>query len=99
MLSQFDFTPTVDSALQYEITYPWFQFIKSTLHFGIDGLSMLLVILTNILVPLIILSSYNENKSYSNNFYALILLMQFARKMRNMQQARSAKIHLHLISS
>lgn len=77
MLSQLDFAPTVDSALQYEITYPWFQFIKSTLHFGIDGMSMLLVILTNILVPLIILSSYNENKSYSNNFYALILLMQF----------------------
>lgn len=77
MLSQFNFEPTVDSALQYEITYPWFQFIKSTLHFGIDGMSMLLVILTNILVPLIILSSYNENKAYSNNFYALILLMQF----------------------
>ncbi|WP_312322405.1 NADH-quinone oxidoreductase subunit M [Soonwooa sp.] len=77
MLSNFDFGPTVDSRLQYEIQYPWFQFINSTLHFGIDGMSMLLVILTNILVPLIILSSYNENKPYNNNFYALILLMQF----------------------
>lgn len=38
---------------------------------------MLLLLLTNILVPLIILSSFNENKGYSNNFYALILLMQF----------------------
>ena len=52
-------------------------YIKSTLHFGVDGMSMLLLLLTNILVPLIILSSFNENKKYNNNFYALILLMQF----------------------
>ena len=77
MLANFDNVPTVDSELQYEITYPWSNYIKSTLHFGIDGMSMLLVILTNILVPLIILSSYNEEKSYNNSFYALILLMQF----------------------
>ncbi|AZA82109.1 NADH-quinone oxidoreductase subunit M [Chryseobacterium lactis] len=76
-LSDFDFTPTVDSKLQYEITYPWSQFIKSTLHFGIDGMSMLLLLLTNILAPIIILSSFNENVNYRNTFYGLILLMQF----------------------
>ena len=36
-----------------------------------------MLLLTNILVPLIILSSFNEEKSYRNSFYALILLMQF----------------------
>lgn len=77
ILSDFDFGPTVDSQLQYEITYPWSQFIKSTLHFGIDGMSMLLLLLTNILAPIIILSSFNENVSYRNTFYGLILLMQF----------------------
>lgn len=77
MLSQFNSTPTVDSSLQFEINQPWSTFIKSTIHFGVDGMSMLLLLLTNILVPLIILSSFNENKGYSNNFYALILLMQF----------------------
>ncbi len=77
MLSQFNNLPTVDSSLQFEITQPWSTFIKSTIHFGVDGMSMLLLLLTNILVPLIILSSFNENKGYSNNFYALILLMQF----------------------
>ena len=35
------------------------------------------VIINKHLVPLIILSSFNENKKYNNNFYALILLMQF----------------------
>ena len=77
MLSQFNSSPTVDSSLQYEINYPWSSSIKSTIHFGIDGMSMLLLLLTNILVPLIILSSFNENKKFNNNFYALILLMQF----------------------
>lgn len=75
--ADFDFTPTVDSVLQYEINYPWSQFIKSTLHFGIDGMSLLLLLLTNILMPIIILSSFNENVSYRNTFYGLILLMQF----------------------
>ena len=77
VLSGLDFKPTVDSVLQHEINYPWAQFIKSSLHFGIDGMSMLLLLLTNILVPLIILSSYNENFTYRNSFYGLILLMQF----------------------
>jgi NADH-quinone oxidoreductase subunit M len=77
MLSDFNFGPTVDSKLQYEITYPWSQFIKSTLHFGVDGMSMLLLLLTNILAPIIILSSFNENVNYRNSFYGLILLMQF----------------------
>lgn len=77
LLAYFNNVPTVDSKLQYEITAPWSNYIKSTIHFGIDGMSMLMVLLTNILVPLIILSSFNEKKPYSNSFYALILLMQF----------------------
>lgn len=75
--SDFNFNPTVDSVLQHEINYPWSQFIKSSLHFGIDGMSLLLLLLTNILTPIIILSSFNENVSYRNSFYGLILLMQF----------------------
>lgn len=77
LLSGFNYEPTVDSALQYEIQLPWSNFIKSSIHFGIDGMSMLLLLLTNILVPLIILSAFNEGKAYKNTFYALILLMQF----------------------
>lgn len=77
MLSDFNFTPTVDSVLQHEINYPWSQFMKSSLHFGVDGMSMLLLVLTNILAPIIILSSFNESVNYRNTFYGLILLMQF----------------------
>ncbi len=76
-LYELDVTRTLDQVLQNEITYPWMQFVKSSLHFGIDGMSMLMVLLTNILVPLIIYSSFNEKPGYPASFYALILLMQF----------------------
>ena len=77
VLQSFDFHPTVDATLQEESNWPWSNYIRSSVHFGIDGLSMVMLLLTNILVPLIILSAFNENKPYPNSFYALILLMQF----------------------
>lgn len=77
ILYNFDSTPTVDSVLQHEINQPWSSVFKSSLHFGIDGMSMLLLLLTNIIVPLVIYSSFNEKVAYKNSFYALILLMQF----------------------
>ena len=77
MLSDFDFKPTVDSVLQHEINYPWMRFIETQLHFGVDGMSLLLLLLTTILTPLIILSAFNEKPGYKNTFYGLILLMQF----------------------
>lgn len=77
MLCQFNYSDAIDGEMQYQLQYDWSVLIRSSLHFGIDGMGMLLVLLTNILVPLIILSSFNEKYSYRNSFYALILLMQF----------------------
>lgn len=77
MLSIFNNSPTIDSELQFEITKPWSNAIKSSLHFGVDGMSMLMLILTNILTPFIILSTFNDKSKYNPNFYALVLLMQF----------------------
>lgn len=50
------------------------------IHFAvsIDALSMLMVLLTAFLVPLIILSSFNTEYEKPNSFYGLILLMQMA---------------------
>ena len=43
-----------------------------------DGLSVLLVVLTTFLVPVIILSSFGKEQSNSRALYSLVLLMQFA---------------------
>ncbi len=77
MLSDFNPAINVDGKLQYEINFAWSHFINSRVHFAIDGMSMLMLLLTNILSALIILSAFNEKPSYPNTYFALILMMQF----------------------
>ncbi len=50
------------------------------IHFAVtlDGLGILLVLLTTFLLPLIVLSSYNTNYENPHSFYGLILTMQAA---------------------
>ena len=77
MWADFDKKTTVSENLFYQIKVPWLEVINSNLHFGVDGIGMIMLFLVNILLPLIILSAFNEKKPYPNNFFGLILLMQF----------------------
>jgi NADH-quinone oxidoreductase subunit M len=65
-----------DATYQFVIDYPWIQ--DWGIHFkaGIDGISMITVLLTTILVPLIILSTFKHQYSNPSAFYALLLFMQ-----------------------
>jgi len=56
----------------------WIESLGIHFAVSIDALSLLLVLLTTALVPLIILSSFSTQYSKSNSFYGLILLMQMA---------------------
>lgn len=44
---------------QFEEQYTWYAAINSTLHLGVDGLSLAMVLLTTLLTPLAILASFN----------------------------------------
>lgn len=44
---------------QFEERYVWYQAIHSTLHLGVDGLSLTMVLLTTLLTPLAILASFS----------------------------------------
>ncbi|WP_285009953.1 complex I subunit 4 family protein [Pedobacter faecalis] len=68
------FTP--DSSVQFEVNYPWIQQLGIDFHAGIDGISIILVLLTNGLIPLIVLSSFPHQYKHPGTFYALILFMQ-----------------------
>jgi NADH-quinone oxidoreductase subunit M len=46
---------------QFEETYIWYQAIGSSLHLGVDGLSLTMVLLTTILMPLGVLASFGIN--------------------------------------
>jgi NADH-quinone oxidoreductase subunit M len=63
---------------QFVFDIAWMQSLGVRFTVAIDGISMLLVLLTTVLVPLIILSSAANNYNKPATFYGLILLMQMA---------------------
>jgi NADH-quinone oxidoreductase subunit M len=69
---QFDKT---QSGFQFEIQFPWFNAIGSSFHFGVDGISLPMVLLTTILTPLAILASYGI-KDNLKAYMALFLFLE-----------------------
>jgi NADH-quinone oxidoreductase subunit M len=57
---------------------PWIETPKISFHLAVDGLSFLMIALSNILLPLIILSSFNRTIENPRSYFSLMLLMQFA---------------------
>ncbi|MBP6335802.1 MAG: NADH-quinone oxidoreductase subunit M, partial [Bacteroidia bacterium] len=72
----FRFIP--ESGTQFNENYWWVQSLGISYHIGMDGISLLLVLLTTVLSPLIILSSFQHNHKNPPLFYFLILVMQMA---------------------
>ncbi|HEY1041037.1 MAG TPA: NADH-quinone oxidoreductase subunit M [Bacteroidia bacterium] len=56
----------------------WIESLGVNFAVGIDGLSLLMVLLTTFLVPIIILSSFKNEYEKAGTFYGLMLLMQMA---------------------
>jgi NADH-quinone oxidoreductase subunit M len=67
-----------NGGVQQEINQEWIPGLGIHFHIGMDGISMLLVLLTNVLLPLIVLSSFKFNYKTPSHFYALALIMQSA---------------------
>ena len=63
---------------QFALNYWWVQSLGISFNVGVDGISMLLVLLTTFLTPLIILSSFSHQYKSPAVFYSLILTMQMA---------------------
>lgn len=77
LVALFVFKNNPDSNL-LRFDHPWVQSLGIHLSVGIDGLSILMILLTTFLVPIIILSSYKTTYDSPQNFYGLILVMQMA---------------------
>lgn len=63
-----------DASMQFVQEYAWLPALGINLHLGIDGISLPMLLLTNGLIPLIILAAFSYD--YKGNFYALVLFMQ-----------------------
>ena len=62
----------------YEFSHIWITNPHIFFAISADGLSLLMVLLTTFLVPVIILSSIGKEVANAKAFYVLVLLMQFA---------------------
>jgi len=65
-----------DASTQYLINYAWIPQFGINFKAGVDGISMVLLLLTNLLTPLIVVSSFKQEIRVRNSFYSLVFFMQ-----------------------
>lgn len=68
------FDPAVE-VMQFERQAPWIGFYGITYHVGIDGISLMMVLLTTILMPLAVLGSFAGITTKERGFYAMMLVL------------------------
>lgn len=67
-----------EGGIQFLFDQYWVESLGISFKLGLDGLGVLMVLLTNALVPLIIFAAFDRNIRDYKNFYSLIFFMQFA---------------------
>lgn len=67
-----------DGGMQFETVLPWIPQLGATFHLGIDGISLIMVLLASVATPLIVASQFGRDIPKSHRYNALILFMQGA---------------------
>src|SRR5688572_19254583 len=67
-----------NAEVQFAVDVPWINSLGLHFAVAVDGISLPLILLTTLVVPFIILSSWNNTYHRPSSFYALILVMQMA---------------------
>src|SRR2546421_4340158 len=66
------------NAFRFEENYSWISAIGARYHLGVDGISLWLVLLTTLLMPISVLSSWTAVTKRQSTYYALMLLLESA---------------------
>ena len=66
----------IANGMQLEVNLPWISSFGISYHMGIDGISLLMIILTTILTVLAILASWNSITEGVKGYYISMLLLQ-----------------------
>ncbi len=66
----------VANGMQFEVNIPWITSLGISYHMGIDGISLLLIMLTTILTVLSILASWNSITTGIKGYYISMLLLE-----------------------
>jgi len=73
---QFDRGGTGEALFQFQEKLEWIPSIGATYHFGVDGVALLLVLLTTLLGVLAFLCSWTAIESREKEYYIFMLLLQ-----------------------
>src|SRR5262245_25173074 len=65
-----------NDSIQFSVNHEWIRSLGIRFYLGIDGIGIIMVLLTNLLLPLIILATGRHREIQQCSFYALALLMQ-----------------------
>lgn len=65
------------SKFQFFYKIDWLPYYNINLTLGIDGISLLFIILTTLLIPLCILTSYNVIEKHVKQYFILFLTLEF----------------------
>jgi NADH-quinone oxidoreductase subunit M len=71
-----NFNPQVPERFQFQEFHTWIPSLNIAYHVGIDGMSLLFIILTAILTPISILASWQSIQYRVRNYMAAFLLME-----------------------
>ena len=66
-----------DGGMQFVEKVPWIHGLDISYHLGVDGISLLLVVLTTFLTPLALLASWESISVRLRAYVALMLLLEF----------------------
>src|SRR5216684_2756406 len=66
------------AAFRLEENYPWIASVGAHYHIGVDGISLWLVLLTTLLMPIAILSSWTAIAQRQLTYYVLMLMLESA---------------------
>jgi NADH-quinone oxidoreductase subunit M len=72
----FWFDRDTSDQMQFVQNIPWIPTIGANYHVGIDGISLLLVMLTTLIGPLAVLSSWEAIQDRVKEYYAFMLMLQ-----------------------
>lgn len=64
------------AGVQFEEIYRWIPTAESNIHFGVDGISVYFIVLTNILIPMCILASWYSIKERIKSYLIAFLFLQ-----------------------
>jgi NADH-quinone oxidoreductase subunit M len=64
------------NGFSYEVNVPWINAIGTNYHLGMDGLSVWLLLLTTLIMPIAVLSSWHAVEKRHLAFYVFLLLME-----------------------